>query len=129
MTDVKSIMTADPTGSELVTFAEQTAVALVRANLTRSQIRNIFTEVRKIEAMWATDPNTALRRLNLLKPKLDYATVRSEAVAGLRTVLSEAIEQVEAAAKDSDERDKRFQRFMDLFEAILAYHRSKGGRN
>jgi CRISPR-associated protein Csm2 len=121
-------MTKDPSGAELVTFAKNTAEALVRNNLTRSQIRNIFTEVRKIEAMWGGSPAEAMRRLNMLKPKLDYATARSEPVKTLRDVLSKAIDEVNAAP-EGELRDERFQRFMDLFEAILAYHRSMGGRN
>lgn len=125
---LNSIMTADPSGAELVEFAKQTADLLVRNNLTRSQIRNIFTEVRKIEAMWASKPDEARRRLNMLKPKLDYQTARSRQVEGLRDVLSKAIDSV-GEAPDETERDKRFQRFVDLFEAILAYHRALGGRN
>jgi len=127
--DISTIMTADTTGSELVAFAQQTAEQLVKSNLTRSQIRTIFTEVRKIEAMWDQDADKAMRRLNILKPKLDYATARSEPVRLLRDVLTKAIDEVEAAKGAPDERDQRFKRFMELFEAILAYHRAKGGRN
>jgi CRISPR-associated protein Csm2 len=128
MTDVTTIMTADPSGEQLVNFARQTADQLVRNNLTRAQIRNIFTEVRKIEALWEAKPQDARRRLNMLKPKLDYQTARNEPVKGLRDVLTKAIDEVEKAADDA-ERNKRFRRFMDLFEAILAYHRALGGRN
>ena len=35
MADVKTIMTADPSGAELVAFAESTADRLVRNSLTR----------------------------------------------------------------------------------------------
>jgi CRISPR-associated protein Csm2 len=125
--EVKQIMTADPSGAELVSFARTTAQQLVRNNLTRSQIRNIFMEVRKIESMWDTRRPEALRRLNMLKPKLDYQTARSEPVKLLRDVLTPAIEAVNSAPED--ELDPRFRRFMDLFEAILAYHRAEGGRN
>jgi CRISPR-associated protein Csm2 len=125
---VATIMASDQSGSELVTFAEQTAQQLVKNGLTRAQIRNIFTEVRKIEAMWSSKPPTAMRRLNMLKPKLDYATARAGSVALLRDVLTPAIDQVNAA-QPGEERDRRFRVFMDLFEAILAYHRSKGGRS
>jgi len=129
-----SIFSNDPTGAELVRFAEQTADRLVHNGLTRAQIRNIFTEVRKIETMWdasQTDESgqvDALRRLNMLKPKLDYQTARAEQVRLLRDVLTQAIDEVNRAG-DPKERNRRFQRFMDLFEAILAYHRSKGGKN
>jgi len=120
-------MKSDPSGAELVKFAEQTADQLVHHNLTRAQIRNIFTEVRKIEALWDNRHEDALRRLNMLKPKLDYATARNNSVQLLRDVLGKAIDEVNAA--EGGERDKRFQKFMDLFEAILAYHRARGGRS
>lgn len=128
--DVQSVMTQDSTGADLVELARKTADQLVRNNLTRAQIRNIFTEVRKIEALWDSKPDEALRRLNMLKPKLDYATARSDTVRGLRDVLTKAIDEVNAVPGDKqEERNRRFQRFVDLFEAILAYHRALGGRN
>lgn len=127
---VETIMTGDKSGSELVTFAEQTARTLVRNNLTRSQIRNIFTEVRKIEASWSARPTEAMRRLNMLKPKLDYSAARAKPVEVLKEVLTQAINKVaEVDEKNKEERDRRFRVFMDLFEAILAYHRAEGGRS
>jgi CRISPR-associated protein Csm2 len=128
MTSVNTIMTADESGSELVEFAKLTADQLVKADLKRTQIRNIFTEARKIEALWDTNQLDARRRLNMLKPKLDYQVDRHRQVKGLRDVLTPAIDEVDGAP-DTDERNRRFQRFMDLFEAILAYHRAFGGRN
>ncbi|NMC53639.1 MAG: type III-A CRISPR-associated protein Csm2 [Chloroflexi bacterium] len=125
---VQQIMTADETGEKLVKFADETADKLVRASLTRAQIRNIFTEVRQIESLWGMNRADALRRLNMLKPKLAYQTARTPQMKDLQSVLSEAITLVSNAASD-DEKDQRFERFMDLFEAILAYHRAKGGRN
>ncbi len=123
--EVHDLMTADEAGAELVTFAQQAADRLVKNNLTRSQIRTVFTEVRQIEAQWGKAE--AVRRLNMLKPKLAYQTARSNSVDYLREVLSEAIDEV--VQSPADKRDERFQRFVDLFEAILAYHRAKGGRN
>ena len=127
MKEITNIMTADTSGQELVSFADQTAERLVKDRLTRSQIRNIFTEVRRIEALWEMDQDYALRRLNMLKPKMDYQTARSNTVSYLRDVLSQAIDEVQNAT--IEQRTERFERFMDLFEAILAYHRARGGRN
>jgi CRISPR-associated protein Csm2 len=125
---VQIVMTADANGAELVTFAQQTAESLVTQNLTRSQIRSIFTEVRQIEAQW--DKPDAVRRLSMLKPKLAYQAARANSVSLLRDVLGDAIDQVLASpANNKAELDKRFARFVDLFEAILAYHRVKGGKN
>ena len=124
---IQTIFTNDPTGSELVSLAEDTAHHLVTADLKRSQIRSIFSEARKIQGLWVSNQDAAIRRLVMLKPKMDYQTQRNPPVRGLRDVLSPAIDMV-AQAKD-EERNKRFQIFMDLFEAILAYHRAKGGQN
>ena len=122
---VQTLMTADESGAELVTFAQQTADALVTQNLTRSQIRTIFTEVRQIEAMWGQ--REAVRRLSMLKPKLAYQAARSNTVNLLRDVLSDAIDEVLKAP--AEKQNERFARFVELFEAILAYHRAKGGKN
>jgi len=127
--NVHSLFTNDSIGNELVNFAQQTAQTLVKNNLTRSQIRNIFAEVRKIETLWeGTHKPEALRRLNMLKPKLYYQTARNESVKVLKDVLCAAIDEINNAPDDT-ERNKRFHRFVDLFEAILAYHRSEGGKN
>ena len=128
MSTIQTIMTADESGAELVCFAKRTAKRLVKDKLTRSQIRNIFTEVRKIEAIWQGQEQEALRRLNMLKPKLAYHTARSRSVMLLRDILTNAIIQVDQATTRI-ERNNRFQRFVDLFEAILAYHRAEGGRS
>ncbi len=137
MSEIQTIITADPTGEKLVAFAERTAEQLVKNQLTRGQIRNIFTEVRKIEALWEAesvksvhqrDYNKALRRLMMLKPKMDYQTARIPQVQRLKEILSEAIDEV-VKATSPDDQTERFKRFMNLFEAILAYHRAKGGKN
>lgn len=127
MATVQTIMTADKSGSELVNLAKSTAERLVKDGLTRAQIRNIFTEVRRIEALWEINQEEALRRLNMLKPKMDYQTARSKEVAHLRDILGQAIDQVNSG--QGEQRNEYFQRFMELFEAILAYHRALGGRN
>lgn len=125
---VHTLMTADESGKALVEYAQQVAEHLVKDGLTRAQIRTIFTEVRQIEAMWTTaNKPQAMRRLNMLKPKLSYQTARSSSLEHLKQVLSEAIDEVEKAGPD--QKDAAFQRFVDFFEAILAYHRALGGRN
>ncbi len=123
MSQIRTIMTADDYGKALVQFAEQTARQLVKADLSRSQMRTIFAEVRKIEALWGTDPQGARRRLELLKPKLAYQAARVKAMQGLQKVLTEAIDYIQGADA------RAFERFVELMEAILAYHRAQGGRN
>ena len=127
MADITTIMTADPTGQELVEFAKSKAQIWCR-DLKRTQIRNIFTEAREIDAEWEGDPIHSMRRLNLLKAKLAYQQARNEKSEGLRglvDVLTKAIDEV--GKSPEGQRTERFHRFMDLFEAILAYHRAFGG--
>lgn len=119
---IQTIMNADPTGEQLVIFAKGAADRLFKAGLKKAQIRNIFSEVRQIEAMWSNNQAEAFRRLNMLKPKLYYQAARNREVKYLEEVLTEAIDEINKADKD---KDQKFKRFVHLFEAILAYHRGK----
>lgn len=125
---IEKIITKDEDGSELVKFAELVADILVKNNLRNTQIRNVFTEVRKISALHGQDPSAAIRRLQMLKPKLAYQSVRQPPVTKLKDVLSDAIDQV-VKIQDPEAQEKAFDKFLELFEAILAYHRAKGGKN
>jgi len=123
----KTIMDSDENGEELVKTAEALAIRLVKGGLTRGQIRTLFGEMRQIEAVWNKDPADGLRKLTMLKPKLAYQTARTQSMEPLRVVLTEAIDLVIEAPVD--EREKRFRRFVEFFEAILAYHRANGARS
>ena len=125
----KIIRTND--AATLVKEARRFGSELARAKppLTKAQIRSIFGTVRQIEASWQSvdDSALSLRQLLLLQPKLAYQAARSRPVGPLRDVLNPAIETV-AEAKEPTEQQVRFGRFVDLFEAILAYHTEAGGR-
>ncbi|NMB54839.1 MAG: type III-A CRISPR-associated protein Csm2 [Leptolinea sp.] len=128
---IQTIITADPDGQELVKQAELLGNSLVRGNVTRSQMRSIFSEARQIEASWGKR-NTALR-LSMLKPKLAYQKARQnrdseQAFGGLVSDLSAGIDVVLDPKVSVEERDKRFTKLMNYFEAVLAYHRAAGGR-
>ena len=124
---INRIMNADESGKELVEFAEQTARTLVGSGLETTQIRNIYTEARYIEALWSQDSSRALRRLIMLKPKMAYQAKRKHQVSLLRDILIEAIDEV-AKHSPGIQQNQAFQRFLDLFEAILAYHKAYGGK-
>ena len=128
--EIEQIMTADKSGEVLVRYSEQLAVQLIRDGLGTSQIRNIFSEVRTIESMWRSEGEqvAAMRRLVLLKPKMAYQAAREPKVKNLVLNLDQAISFIEKA-KDPQEQESRFMKFVELFEAILAYHKAKGGRN
>ena len=104
-------------GEILVKEAEQRGKQLAR-NLTTSQIRNIYGAVKKMQ-MRGGELDT--HKLLMLKPKLAYAAKRhGDGVETLKDVLTQAIDAV-----DND--PANFSRFVDFFEAILAYHKFYGG--
>jgi len=110
----------------LVDEAERAGEQLAAGKLTKSQIRNIFGTVRQIQSSWPLtikpdDEKARVRELLLLKPKLAYQAARHTNVKPLADVLAVAIDQVQGQRA-------RFQRFVELFEAILAYHTSYGGK-
>lgn len=112
----------------LVEEADRLGKELVQNRLTTSQIRNIFGEVRSIEQdVSPTDQQLSLdvqRRLFMLKPKMAYQVGRfsnNHALQELVETLSKAIDWI---GNDKN----RFQTFVNLFEAILAYHRRYGGK-
>jgi CRISPR-associated protein Csm2 len=99
--------------------------------LATSQIRSIFGKVRELDmqlrAAVAAEHDQLddgiYRELHLLRPKLAYQAERApgQGVRHLQQVLEPAIKLVERSRA-------RFQRFVDFFEAILAYHKAYGGQ-
>lgn len=71
--------------------------------------------------------------LLLLKPKLAYSKARktaggreaAQAAEDLEKVLSKGIDTI---ASEPNKKFELFQNFANFFEAILAYHRSFGGK-
>ena len=88
-----------------------------REKLSTSQIRNIYGAVKKMQMKGELDPH----KLLMLKPKLAYAAKRhGKGVNMLKEILTRAIDMV-------GDDQANFNRFVDFFEAILAYHKAYGG--
>lgn len=88
--------------------------------VSQSQLRRIFGEVRRIEMAWKEEEAAAAnRRLILLKPRMRYQAVRrGKELEGLERALSELIDRVEG------KRD-RFKNFVEFLEAVVAYAKDK----
>lgn len=98
------------------------------SGLTSTQIRGLFGTARQIEMNWATDDNSAARRsMILLKPKLRYQATRHKNLEPMADLLSDAIDIVDQ--NDGMDSNEKYQRLMELFEAILAYFKAAGGKN
>jgi len=136
----KVIAKDDP--KALVDLTDKYGKQLADARLATSQIRSIFGSVRQMESRWYDDNqrNQGIRDLLMLKPKLAYQEVRHKpqrredpnAVGMLRAMLEPAIDAVIDPGEDHNteedgDNQKRFRRFMEYFEALLAYHKAYGG--
>jgi CRISPR-associated protein Csm2 len=132
--DVHAIITDPDRARLLVESAEKVGKSLTTGDtkLTTSQIRALFGEVRQIQAQWSMGGEgrqKAVRRLILLKPKMAYRSQKEQGngIKVLVRVLDAALDEV-IAEKDALKQDGHFQRFVEFFEAILAYHRAHGGK-
>ena len=130
-TTLQTIIT-DPNGAKtLVREANALGKELAKNRLTTNQIRALFGEVRQIEAQWQMGNDQrkkAERRLILLKPKMAYRAKRERGrgVKELVSVLDPAIDLV-IDEEEPQRKHENFQRFVEFFEAILAYHKAHGG--
>ena len=111
----------------LVEWAEDIGRAIAR-QVTTSQLRNVFGTARQIQLRWHNNPQAAYRDAVLLRPKLGYFAKRERGrgMEDLKRVLVPALE-VMSQGKNLEERQKRFNHFVDFFEAIVAYHKAYGG--
>lgn len=141
--DMREII-RDPNGTKkLIEEAQRIGTELTpkRLDLSTSQIRALFGEVKQIQALWIMSgeesslakqrKQLAKKRLILLKPKMAYRVGREtgkkkQAIQALVDTLDPAVDEV-INTRD-EEIDDAFVRFVDFFESILAYHRAGGGR-
>ena len=111
---------------QLVLQAEQIGQRLAR-QVTTNQIRNIFGTVRQIEMNWRAKPEDSYRQAVLLKPKIGYAAAR-ERGQGMKDLEAVLVPGLDAMMEGKiEQRQERFMRFVQFFEAILAYHKKYGG--
>ncbi len=95
-------------------------------SVTTSQLRNIFSEVKRIELRMEENPDWKTEVL-MLRPKIAYNTARtlqrtrSSRMKELREVLEKAL--VLVAEK------QHFVNFSKFFEATIAYHKVYGGKD
>ncbi len=99
-----------------------------KQKLTTSQIRQVFTRLKSIEAKGYETQKTDFL---MLKPYLAYAAARhnKDGIKLFKEKITVGIDAVFANSNDNLETEKkRFANFCKLFEAILAYHRAAGGQ-
>lgn len=123
--DVKLWVRQGPS-KDLIEKAENFGRSLKDGKLSTSQIRQVFTKLKGIEAKGYLEKKIDFL---MLKPFLAYAASRQKAT-GLQEIkdkVTVGIDEV-ASANDDEEALKRFKNFCRFFEAILAYHKAAGGK-
>ncbi len=83
-------------------------------DLSASQLRNIFFDVRKVQKY---------NQLYPLRPKLAYAAGRAD-----KNVVKEVMQLFDDLMANV-KNDDQLKSFQDFFEAIIAYHKFYGGKN
>ncbi len=103
----------------MVEFAEEAGEYMAKQKLTKSKIRSIYGEIKRIQINGFDNEKTSFY---LLRPKMAYALGRDSGNKGLK--LFKLIFEYSSNLVNST---KDYENFCNLFEAILAYHKANGG--
>ncbi len=119
----KSIWITEGFEPQTVDYCENFAKEIKNGGLTTSQIRNFFGEVKRIQMKGIQNEKNAFY---MLKPKLAYTAKRANKL-GL-DLFKDLMSKAHQAVISNDENlEKKFKNYVDLLEAILAYHKAHGG--
>jgi len=97
--------------------AEKTGQLLKESNVTVTQLRKVFTEVKRL----SPENENYKYKLKLLKAKMAYTSGRFPKLKDFQEIVNKALPVAE-------QNEKTLQRFKDFFEAVVAYHKFFGGR-
>jgi CRISPR-associated protein Csm2 len=109
-----------------VIWADKCGKILTEGKLTTSQIRSLFGEMRRIQLKGFEQEKT---KFLMLKPKMAYVSKRHKDVKAMpefKKIIDQGWDIISAANPDQSE--TYFNNFMNLFEAVLAYHKFHGGQ-
>lgn len=106
----------DPEGEKLVEYAEKLGRHLAANRMTTSQVRNLFSAAKRIDY---TDKKGPYEK-NLLRAQFAYNAGRFSEVRDFQRVADKALECIKNG--------EQFTRFINFFEAVVAYHKAAGGK-
>lgn len=109
----------DREGTVLFSYAEQAGRKFCEDRVTISQIRKIFSEVKKLKYDEAGEYKYSLR---ILKAQIGYTAGRfTNNLRNFKDIFNILIDQTLRGG------EAELKRFKDFFEAVVAYHRAYGG--
>jgi CRISPR-associated protein Csm2 len=112
--------------ADTVAWAEKCGKILTAGDLSTSQIRILFGEMRRIQLKGFQQEKT---KFLMLKPKMAYLGKRHsniDAMPEFKKIIDQGWDIISTANPDQSE--TYFNNFMNLFEAVLAYHKYYGGK-
>ncbi len=89
--------------------------------LTTTQLRKFFGQIKRVQAKGFN-----MKDVVMLKPQLAYAVGRDGKTGGRKTKINYFNKEL-IIGIDAIENDIHFNNFIDVLEAIVAYHKEKGG--
>ena len=117
---------------DFIDYAEVIGQELVDGNLTTSKIRNIYGEIKRIQIQVSkqksfSDGDSNYASFLLLKAKVAYTEGRDKKINGIK-LFKAVFDKAWACVVNGQDKKSLFENFCKVMEAILAYHRSKGGK-
>ncbi|SHM86321.1 CRISPR-associated protein Csm2 [Caldanaerovirga acetigignens] len=111
----------DKRGDVFIKCAENFGEVLKLKKVSYSMIRRVYNEAKRISREKFCDET--IYKLKVLKSLIAYTEGRFNELRKVKfsEVLSRAINEAE---KNED----NYRRFFDFFQAVIAYHRAKGGK-
>lgn len=106
---------------EMVKYAEEAGKFMAENKLTNSKIRSIYGEIKRIQMGEFENEKSSFY---LLKPKVAYAFGREKDNKGL-----ELFKLIFDLSSNDVTDKKTYLNFCNFIEAILAYHKSYGGKD
>ncbi|MBZ4663997.1 MAG: csm2 [Caloramator sp.] len=108
----------DADGKLLFEIAEKVGKRIKDDGVTVSQIRKIYSEVRKLEY---DEKREYQYNLRLIKAQIGYTAGRFSKLKNFKNVFDILIQETLKGDKTE------LKRFKDFFEAVIAYHKAYGG--
>lgn len=124
---------------EALEWAKQTGETLKEGKVSTAHLRKFFGSLRRIEMdLKGSDANRHLVKILILRPRLAYAAARASSSGenkADKNIMESYVKQIDtllqaviAESNSEDSLKQRFQNFMHIQEAIIAYHKSAGGK-
>lgn len=112
--------------AEAVISAKELGESLADQKVSTSQIRNVFGEIRRVQALGVDSDGK--NRLYMIEPKLAYVMGKSKGEKqGFKDLLKVVNKSVPIVLEKNSK--ERFGNFVNYMEAVVAYHRYNGGTN